>query len=173
MRPITPTLIGVGFTIVGKVDADHAGDAVIRRSRTGFIVHLNSATVHWFSKKQNSVETSSFGSEFISMKQSCEHIQSLAYKLRMMGTTHEVPDHVYGDNQSVLANTTILESTLKKNSSSLAYHLMRKGVAMDDCRMACENTNKDESDLLTKVLTFGEKRCKFVRKVLTHIYGSS
>ena len=40
-----------GFAIVGKVDADHARETVVRRSRTEFIVCLNSAPVCWFSKK--------------------------------------------------------------------------------------------------------------------------
>ena len=51
LHPRTPTPRGVGFTIVGKVDAYHAGDTVTRRSRTGFIVYLNSAPVYWHSKK--------------------------------------------------------------------------------------------------------------------------
>ena len=64
-----PTPRGMGFTKVGKVDAGHAGDTVARRPRTGCIVFLNSASVCWHSKKQNSVETSSFGSECVAMKQ--------------------------------------------------------------------------------------------------------
>ena len=50
------------------VDADHAADTVSRKSRTGFIVYVNMAPVFWFSKKQTTVETSSFGSEFVAMK---------------------------------------------------------------------------------------------------------
>ena len=80
---------------------------------------------------------------------------------------------MHGDNQSVIANTKMPESTLKKKSSSLAYHLIREGVAMDDWRTAYVNAHDNEADLLTKVLPFGEKRRNFVRKVLMHIYGSS
>jgi hypothetical protein len=67
------------------VDADHATGNITRRSRTGFLVYLNNAPVYWFSKKQTSVETSSFGSEFAAMKQCTEYIRGLRYKLRMMG----------------------------------------------------------------------------------------
>ena len=42
---------GLGFTIRAKVDADHASDTVTRRSRTGFLVYINSALVYWFTKK--------------------------------------------------------------------------------------------------------------------------
>ena len=44
---------------------------------------------------------------------------------------------------------------------------------MDDLRTAHVNTNENEADPLTKVLPFGPKRRKFVRKVLMHICGSS
>ena len=35
------------------VDSDHAGDQNTRRSRTGFLIYLNSAPITWFSKKQS------------------------------------------------------------------------------------------------------------------------
>ena len=81
MSPNMPEPRGLGFIVRAKVDADHAADTVTRRSRTGFLVYINSALVYWFSKKQASVETSSFGSEFTVMKQCCEYIKDLKYKL--------------------------------------------------------------------------------------------
>ena len=42
---------GLGFTIRSPVDSDHAGDCTTRRSRTCFIVWLNSAPIFWYSKK--------------------------------------------------------------------------------------------------------------------------
>ena len=59
---------GLGFTMHVKIDADHASGTITRCSRMGFLVYLNSALIYWWSKKQNSVESSSFGSEFIAMK---------------------------------------------------------------------------------------------------------
>ena len=52
---------GMGFTIVAKVDADHASDSVTRRSRTGILLYLNCSLIHWWSKKQARIESSSFG----------------------------------------------------------------------------------------------------------------
>jgi len=162
---------GFGFKIRAKVDADHAADTVTRRSRTGFLVYLNCALIHWFSKKQNSVESSTFGSEFVSMKQCCEYLRGLRYKLRMMGIPVDGPCYIEGDNQSVLANTTIPDSTLKKKSQSIAYHFVREGAARGEWRTAYINTHENEADLLTKQLPSGEKRRGFVRKLLHHIYG--
>ena len=68
-----------------KVDADHVADTVTRRSRTGFLVYLNCALIFWFSKKQNNCESSMFVSEFTAMKQYCEYIRYLRYKLHLIG----------------------------------------------------------------------------------------
>jgi hypothetical protein len=161
---------GLGFTMRAKVDADHASDTTSRQSGTGLLVYLNSAPIYWMRKKQMSVESSSFGSEFIAMKQCCEYVRGLRYKLRMLGIPCEGPTYILGDNQSVLANTTIPDSTLKKKNQSIAYHFVREGSARDEWRTSYINTNDYESDLLTKVLPFGEKRRKFVRNLLHHIY---
>jgi hypothetical protein len=63
--------------IIAFVDADHAGDRVTRRSRTGVLIYINCSPIMWFSKRQNSVETSTFGSEFVALKIATEMIQGL------------------------------------------------------------------------------------------------
>ena len=77
---------------------------------------------------------------------------------------------IFGDNQSVLANTTIPDSTLKKKSQSMAHHFVREGVARDEWRTACVNTHENPAVLLTKPLPAGEKRKNFVRMLLHHIF---
>ena len=155
-----------------KVDADHASDTITRHSRMGVLVYLNCAPIYWWSKKQNSVESLSFGSEFIAMKQCCEYVCGLRYKLRMMGISCNDPTFIYGDNQSVLANTTIPDSMLKKKSHSIANHFVQEGAAQDEWQMTYFNTHENEADLLTKQLPSGKKRKSFVRKLLHHIFRS-
>ena len=91
-----PRSPGKEFIIRSYVDADFAGDSLTRRSRSGFIVMLNNAPLYWFSKKQSSMETSSFNSEFVAMWQCCEYLKGLWYKLRMMGIPVNNPCFVYG-----------------------------------------------------------------------------
>jgi hypothetical protein len=173
LPPNMPEPRGLGFTMRAKVDADHAADTVTRRSRTGFLVYLNCAPIYWSSKKQTSIESSSFGSEFVAMKQCCEYLRGLRYKLRMMGIPCEGPAYIQGDNQSVLANTTIPDSTLKKKSQSICYHYVREGAARDEWRTTYVNTHDNEADLLTKLLPSGVKRRGFVRSILHHIFGAA
>ena len=66
-----------GFTICCFVDSDHAGESLMLRFRSGFIVMLNNAPIYWHTKKQTMVETSTFGSEFMEMKQETEYLRGL------------------------------------------------------------------------------------------------
>ena len=129
--PNMPEPRGLGSTMCVKVDTDHASDTITRHSRMRFLVYLNCAPIYWWSKKQNSVESSSFGSKFIAMKQCCEYVHGLRYQLRMMGILCDDPMIIYGNNQSVLANANIPDSTLKKKLQSITYHFVREGAAWD------------------------------------------
>ena len=164
-----PTPRGHGFVIRAYVDSDHAGDLATRRSRTGFIVFLNNAPIYWMSKKQGGIETSSFGSEFIALKSCCEYLRGLRYKLRMMGIPCDFPSYIYGDNKSVLVNSSKPFSVLRKKSSSVAYHFVREGVSRDEWRVEYIPTNENLADMLTKPLPGGEKRKRFTKMGLHHV----
>ena len=60
LPPNMPQPLGNGFKIHCFVDADHAEESLNCRSRTGFIVMLKNVPIYWNSKKQTTVETSTF-----------------------------------------------------------------------------------------------------------------
>ena len=66
-------------------DSDHAGDKSDRRSRTGFMIFMNMAMIHYHTKKQATVEGAVFGAEFVAMKQGVEALRGIRFKLRMLG----------------------------------------------------------------------------------------
>ena len=90
----------------------------------------------------------------------------------MTGIPCEEPAYIYGDNKSVLANTSIPDSVLKKKSNSIAYHFVHEGTARNKWRATYVNTHDNEADLLTKQLPSGDKRKGFVRNLLHHIFWS-
>jgi hypothetical protein len=49
------------------VDADHAGNKVTRQLHTGVFILLNNTPVIAFSKRQNTCESSTYGSELVAM----------------------------------------------------------------------------------------------------------
>ena len=160
-----PTPLVIALRMWAHVDSDHAGETMTRRPRTGFLVFLNKSPIYWHSKKQTSCETSTFGSEFVAMKQACEYIRGLRYKIRMMGIPCEDPCFIFGDNQSVLANTGNPDSQLRKKSCSIAYHFVREGCAANEWRTAYIKTTSNLADLMTKCLS-AAKRNEIVRKLL-------
>ena len=62
--PKMPEARGRDVIITCFVDANHAGNVKDRRSQTGILLFINRAPIHWYSKRQNTVETSTFGAEF-------------------------------------------------------------------------------------------------------------
>ena len=164
---------GKEFIMRAFVDASFGDCKLTRKSRTGFIIYLNSAPIYYYSKKQGSCEISTFGSEFVAMKQCCKYIKGLRYKLRMMGILINNPAFVHGDNQSVLWNTTVPESTLKRKSSSVAFHFVREGVSKDMWRTACIKTSLNVADIFTKVISSIKDRKRKIRMLLYDIYPES
>ena len=114
------------------IDADHAGNKVTRRSQTGLLLFVNHAPIAWYSKWQNTIKTSTFSSEFITMKTAVEQIESLCYKLRMFGILIEDPTNVFCDNESVFKNTTIPDSTLKEETYKYLLSLVKRGCHFGD-----------------------------------------
>ena len=169
MPPNAPKPLGKEVELRMFVDSDHAGDKATRRSRTGFMIFMNMALINWLSKKQPTVESAVFGSEFVAMKHGVETLRGIRYKLRMMGVEVFGPTYIYGDNMSVVHNTSKPESMLKKKSNSICYHFVREAVAMRECLVSHIPTAKNVADLLTKVL-FGRRRRELVSAVLADVY---
>ena len=110
--PRMPRPKGRSVKMTAFVDASHGANKVTRRSHTGYILFLNRAPITWYSKRQNTVETSTFSSEFIALKSCMEGITTLRYKLNMFGVPIDGPADVLCDNQSVVNNTSNVESKL-------------------------------------------------------------
>jgi hypothetical protein len=73
---------GLSVTTTCFVDTDHAGRRVTRRSRMGMLIFVNRAPIMWYSKQQqNTVESSTFGSECMAMRVALDLIEGLRYKL--------------------------------------------------------------------------------------------
>ena len=64
------------------------------------------------------------------MKQGIYALRGLRYKLKMMSIPISSPSYIYGDNMSVVHNTSRPESVLRKKSNSVCYHAVCKSVAM-------------------------------------------
>ena len=155
---------GRAVTTTCYVDSDHAGCKMTRRSQTCLFIFLNSAPVVWYSKRQTTVETSTFGSEAVAMKTAMDHIEALRFKLRMFGIPIDGATRVLCDNEAVVRNTTAPESTLKKKQTSVCYHRNRECVASKMAIVGKVHTSMNLADLGTKVLPYST-RTRLLRMV--------
>ena len=72
ISPKMPEVRGLPVSISCSVEADLDGNRVIRRSQTEVLISVNKASIHWYSKRQPTVESSTFGLEFYAMKTAVE-----------------------------------------------------------------------------------------------------
>ena len=120
---------GRKFRLTIYVDSDHAHNQVTRRSITGIIMFLNNMPIMWYSKRQKNVELSTYGSELVATRIATKLILELRYTLRMLGVPLDGPALMLGDNMSVVLNTTVPSSVLKKKHLGVGYHRVREAIA--------------------------------------------
>ena len=92
------------------VDADLMSCKVTGRSTTGILHFINQTPVAWFSKRQATVETATYGSEFVAARQCTDQIEDIRFTLRAMGVPLAGPAWMLGDNHSVITQSTIPQS---------------------------------------------------------------
>ena len=152
MPPGMPEPKGRSVRISAYFDADHARCLQTRRSTTGLIMFLNGMPVKWYSKRQSTVESSTYGSEIVAGRISVEFAIEMRYKMRMLGVPIEGSCILYGDNNSMILNTTVPSSMLNKKHNSIAYHRVREAVASGVVDIVHVATHDNLADILTKPL---------------------
>ena len=97
--------LGKYVLIKAYVDDNHTGNMENRRSHSGIIIYVNNAPIICYSKRQNTVEASSFGLEFVALRIVTYIIESLRYKLRGFGIPVEGPAEVLHPSSALLLKT--------------------------------------------------------------------
>ena len=143
-------LRGNQVVILIFTDAAFARGLVTRRSQSGIIIYINCASITWYSKQQNTVEASTFGSEFIALEVGCEINNGLRYKLRMMDVPVEGSTNVYFDNEAVVNNSSLEESTLKKKHLLVCYHKTCECYAKGAVHIGYKSIETNLADVCTK-----------------------
>jgi hypothetical protein len=156
--PGMPEPLGKPVEIFVFCDSDHASNVVTRRSHSGVFLFAQNALIRSFSKKQNTVEASTYGAELVAMRIARDMIVELRLKLKSIGVPMVGPANVFCDNQGVVKNTSIPESTLSKKHNSINYHIVREAAAAQILRVAKEDTVSNLADALTKLQTLNRKK---------------
>ena len=80
-----PKALGKPVTLTHYVGANLFHDALTGRSVTGKLHMMNATSINWYSKKQATVETATYGSEFVAARTCIDQIVDLWNTLRYLG----------------------------------------------------------------------------------------
>jgi hypothetical protein len=124
-----PKPLGKFVTLTHYVDANLMHDVVTGRSVTGILHLLNKTPLDWYSKKQATVETATYGSEFVAARTCVEQIIDLRNTLRYLGVPVREKSYMFGDNQSVVNSSMQVHAKLHKRHTILSFHRVHEAVA--------------------------------------------
>jgi hypothetical protein len=102
---------------------------VTGRSVTAILHFLNQTPMDWYSKKQATVETATFGSEFITARTTIDQIVDLRTTLRSLGVPIREKSYVFGDNKTIIDALLTPHAKLHKRHNALSFHRVREAVA--------------------------------------------
>ena len=87
------------------------------------------STRHLLTKKQATVETATYGSEFVAAKAATEQIMDIWQTLRYIGAPIGAKFFLFGDDRSVVTSATLPHPTLTKRHNILEFHRVREAIA--------------------------------------------
>ena len=132
------------------VDANLYHDMVSGRSVTGILHFFNKTPIDWYSKLQSTVETATFGSEFIAARTATEQVIDLRMTLRYLGIEVKGPSYMFGDNENVVNTSSMPHGKLHKRHNALSYHRVREAIAAGIIKFNHVRGNTNPADILSK-----------------------
>jgi hypothetical protein len=120
---------GKYVTLSHYFDANLYHNMVTGRSITAILHFLNQTPMDWYSKKQATVETATFGSEFIAARTTIYQIVNLQMTLHYLGIPIQEKSYVFRDNKTVIDASSTPHAKLHKRHNALSFHRVREAVA--------------------------------------------
>ena len=145
-----PEPLGNYVTLTHFKDANLMHDLATGRSVTGIAHVINQFVFDTYSKKQATVETATYGSEFVAARTCVEQIIDIRTLLRYLGVPLRGKSYMFGDNKSVVDSATTVHAKLHKRHTILSFHRVRESIASG---MICFNYipgDINPADILSK-----------------------
>ena len=145
-----PKPLGKRVFTTTYLDANLLHDIATGKSVTAILRFVSTTPTDWFLKRQATVETATYSSEFVAAKTATEQIMDLRNTLRYLGVPIINNVYMFGDNKSVVTSSTIPQSILNKRHNMLAYHRVRETIAARIIEFHWFSSNQNRSDILSK-----------------------
>jgi hypothetical protein len=82
-----PPALGKAVVLTTYIDANLYHDMITGRSVTGILHLINQTPFEWFSKRQATIKTATYGSEFVAARIAVEQIIDVRTTMRYLGVT--------------------------------------------------------------------------------------
>jgi hypothetical protein len=145
-----PIPLGKPVVMTTFVDANLYHDLVTGKSVSSILHLFNKTVIDWYSKKQGTVETATYGSEFVAAHTAMEQIIDLRIKLRYLGVPIKGSTTMFGDNESVVNSASIPHARLHKRHTALLFHRICEGIAAGVAKFHHVRSAHNPADILSK-----------------------
>ena len=145
LDPGFPMVFGPILETTILVDSDHVHNLAIRKSLTGLLAYVGSSPVNYFSKRQESIASSTYAAEFPALRTAIEEAQKLRYMLRCLGrnipSDGTCPTRVFGDNLSIILNAQNPVADLSKGMYQFPFMLLERQLQLASLRHTGSKAN--------------------------------
>ena len=120
---------GKPITLTHYFDANLMHDVLLGKDFTGTIHFWNKTPMDWFSKKQSTSETATYGSKFLSCITCFEQAVHHQNYIRYLGALVHPISYAWGDNELMINSATNPDARIHKRHNILLFHFVRNIIA--------------------------------------------
>ena len=145
-----PKPLGKHVQTIHYVDANLHHDFATGKAVTAALHFLNQTPIDAYTKRQSTVETATYGSEFVAARTAVDQIIDIRTTFRYLGVPIRDKSYMFGDNRSVVTSSTIPNSTISKRHHLASYHRVREAIAAKYISFHWKDGKSNPADILSK-----------------------
>ena len=126
------------------------------RSVTGILTLINKTPLEWYSKKQATIETATYGPEFTAAHTCVDKMFDIRLQLRYLGVPLRNKFRMFGDNKTVVESSIRPHAKLHKRHNALSFHRVREAIASKVVTFHHVASEANPSDILSKHWGYGQ-----------------
>ena len=126
-----------------------------RRSVSGVLSLVESTPISCTSKRQDTIESSSYSAEFCAGRVASEEAIALRYMLRSLGVPIKGATELCGDNLGTIISCTNPDPELKNKHMDISYHKLRECATDRIVKIIRFCTAVNRADIFTKGVSVG------------------
>ena len=144
-----PKPLGKHVQTTHYVDANLHHDLATGKAVTAALHFLNQTPIDAYTKRQSTVETATYGYEFVAARTAVDQIIGIRTTLRYLGVPIRDKSYMFGDNKSVVTSSTIPNSTISKRHHLASYRRVREAIAAKFISFHWKDGKSNPADILS------------------------